>query len=179
VLVNTRTASKCILNLHFLVIFIRYFLHLHFKCYPESPLYPPPALLPNPPTPASWPWHFPVLGHIIFTRPRASPPSDGQLGHLLLHMQLETRALGILVSSYCCSSYRFADPFSSLNTFSSSFIGGPMFHPIDDCEHPLLYLPGTGIASQETAISRSYQRNLAGICNSVWVWWLFMGWIPR
>jgi hypothetical protein len=53
-----------------------------------------------------------------------------------------------------------------------------MFYPIDDCEHPLLYLPGTGIASQETAISVSLQQNLAGICNSVWVWWLFMGWIP-
>ena len=37
-----------------------------------KPPYPPPALLPNPPTPASWPWHSPVLGHIIFTRPRAS-----------------------------------------------------------------------------------------------------------
>ena len=24
-----------------------------------------------------------------------------------------------------------------------------MFYPIDDCEHPLLYFPGTGIASQE------------------------------
>ena len=38
-----------------------------------------------------------------------------------------------------------------------------MFHPIDDCEHPLLCLPGTGIASQETAISGSCQQNLAGI----------------
>ena len=93
-------------------------------------------------------------------------------------MQLETRALGVLVSSYCCSTYRVADPFSSLGTFSSSSIGGPVFHPIDDCEHPLLYLPGTGIASQETAISGSFQQNLAGICNSVWVWWLIMGWIP-
>jgi hypothetical protein len=78
-----------------------------------------------------------------------------------------------------CSSYTFADPFSSLSTLSSSFIGGPVFHLIDDCEHPLLYLPGTGIASQETAISGSCQQNLAVICNSVWVWWLFMGWIPR
>jgi hypothetical protein len=156
--------------------FIRYFLHLHFKCYPESPLYPPPALLPNPPTPASWPWHSPVLGHI---RPRASPPNDDQLGHLLIHMQLETRALGVLVSSYCCSTYRVADPFSSLGAFSSSSIGGPVFHPIDDCEHPLLYLTGTGIASQETAVSGSCRQNLAGICNSVWVWWLIMGWIPR
>jgi hypothetical protein len=54
-----------------------------------------------------------------------------------------------------------------------------VFHPIADCEHPLLYLPGTGIASQETAISGSCQQNLAGICNSVWVLWLYMGWIPR
>jgi hypothetical protein len=53
-----------------------------------------------------------------------------------------------------------------------------VFHPIADCEHPLLYLPGTGIASQETAISGSFQQNLAGICNSVWVWLLIMGWIP-
>jgi hypothetical protein len=69
----------------------------------------------------------------------------------------------ILVSSYCCSTYRVADPFSSLDTFSSSSIRGPVFHPIDDCEHPLLYLPGTGIGSHETAISVSFQQNLAGI----------------
>ena len=75
--------------------FIRYFLHLHFKCYPKSPLYTPPAPFANPPTPASWPWHIAVLGHIIFTRPRVSPPTDGLLGHHLLHMQLETRALGV------------------------------------------------------------------------------------
>jgi hypothetical protein len=158
-----------------LSFFIRYFLHLHFKCYPTSPLYTPPALFPNPPTPASWPWHSSVLGHIIFARLRASPPIDG---HPLLQMQLETQLWGVLVSSYCCSSYRVADPFSSLDTFSSSFIGGHVFPPIDDCEHPLLYLPGTGIASQETAISGSCQLNLSGIFNSVWVWWLFMGWIP-
>jgi hypothetical protein len=51
--------------------------------------------------------------------------------------------------------------------------------PIDDCEHPLLYMPGTGRVTQETAISSSCQQNLVGIHNSVWVWWLFMGWIPR
>ena len=54
-----------------------------------------------------------------------------------------------------------------------------MFHRIDDCEHPLLYLPGTGLASQKTAISECFQQNLAGICNSVCIWWLIMGWIPR
>jgi hypothetical protein len=94
-------------------------------------------------------------------------------------MLLETRALGVLVSSWCCSTYRVADSFSSLGTFSSSSIGGPVFHPIDDCEHPLLYFPGTGIASQETAISGSFQQNLACICNSVCVWWLIMVCIPR
>jgi hypothetical protein len=42
-----------------------------------------------------------------------------------------------------------------LGAFSSFSIGGPVFHLIDDCEHPLLYLPGTGIASYETAITGS------------------------
>jgi hypothetical protein len=93
-------------------------------------------------------------------------------------MQLETRALSYWVSSYC-STYRVADTFSSLGTFSSSSIEVPVFHLIDDCEHPLLYFLGTSIASQETAISGSFQQNLAGICNSVWVWWLVMGWDPR
>ena len=49
---------------------IRYFLYIHFKCYSKSSLYPPSALLPYPPTPTSWPWHSPVLGHIKFEIPR-------------------------------------------------------------------------------------------------------------
>jgi hypothetical protein len=73
---------------------------------------------------------------------------------------------------------RVADPFSSLGAFSSFSIGGPVFHLIDGCEHPLLYLPGTGIASYKTAITGSHQQKLSGICNSVCVWWLNMGWIP-
>jgi hypothetical protein len=74
--------------------FIRYFLHLHFKCYPKNPLYPLPTLFLNPPTRVSWSRHSPVLQHIIFARPRASPSIDGLLGQPLLHMQLETQALG-------------------------------------------------------------------------------------
>jgi hypothetical protein len=50
-----------------------------------------------------------------------------------------------------------------------------VFYFIDDYEHPLLYLPGTGITSYKTAITGSLQQNLSGICNSVWVWWLIMG----
>jgi hypothetical protein len=35
------------------------------------------------------------------------------------------------------------------------------------------------MASQETAISGSFQQNLASVCNGVSVWGLIMGWISR
>jgi hypothetical protein len=135
--------------LHFLFFlsFLFFLLDIFFIYISNAILKVPYILTP----PCSWPWHSPLLGHIIFARPRASPPNDSRLGHPLLHIQLETQTRGwggVLVSSYCCSTYRVAEPFSSLRTFSSSFIGGPVFHLIDEhSEHPLLYLPGTGIAS--------------------------------
>ena len=46
-------------------------------------------LITNPPTPTFWPWHSPTLGRRAFTGPRVSTPIDDQLGHPLLHMQLE------------------------------------------------------------------------------------------
>jgi hypothetical protein len=54
-----------------------------------------PLPLPPYPGPQSTHFHFlalafPILGHRIFARPRASPPIDGQLGHPLLHIKLET-----------------------------------------------------------------------------------------
>ena len=76
-------------------------------------------------------------------------------------------ALEILVSSYCCSSYGAAIPFSSLAAFSSSSIGNPVLCPTDGYEHLLLYLSGTGRASQETGLSGSCQLILVGVCNSV------------
>jgi hypothetical protein len=39
------TTARQLLFFFPLQIFIRYFLHLHFKCYPKSPLYSPHALL--------------------------------------------------------------------------------------------------------------------------------------
>jgi hypothetical protein len=53
-----------------------------------------------------------------------------------------------------------------------------VIHPIADCEHPLMCLLGPSIVSQETAISESFQQNLASVCNGVSVWRLIMGWIP-
>ena len=35
------------------------------------------------------PWHSPTLGHHAFTGPRASPPTYDEIGHPLLHRQLE------------------------------------------------------------------------------------------
>ena len=79
ILNNKITSGENTIFNHF---FIRYLLHLHFKCYPKSRLNPPPALLPFPLTPTSWPCFSPVLGHIKFGRPRGLSSNDGQLGHL-------------------------------------------------------------------------------------------------
>jgi hypothetical protein len=88
----------------------------------------------------------------------------------LRHVQLYVEGGGEIRNtntgySYCYSTYRVSDPFSSLGAFSSSSFGGPVVHLIADCKHPLLCLPGPGIASQGTAISGSFQQNLAGVCN--------------
>jgi hypothetical protein len=55
-------------QLFFFSLFIRYFLHLHFQCYPKSPQYSP-TPLPYPPTPTSWPWCSSVLRHTKFAQP--------------------------------------------------------------------------------------------------------------
>jgi hypothetical protein len=134
--------------------------------------------LPYTPTPPFWPWRSPVLGHIKFaswmdlsfqwwpTRPSFDTYAD------------RDKSSGVLVSSFCCSTYRVADSFSSLGTLSSSSIGGPENHPIADYEHPLLCLLGPCLVSQETAISGSFQQNLASVCNGVSLWKLIMGWNP-
>ena len=92
-------------------------------------------------------------------------------------MQLESRAPGYWLVHNVVPPIRVADPFSSLDAFSSSSIGGCVTHPIADCENPLLCLLGPGIVSQETAISGSFQQILASVCNGVNVWKLIMGWI--
>ena len=80
----------------------------------------------------------------------------------------------VRVGSYCCSSYGTANPFSFLGPFSSSSIGDPGLHLMDDCGHPLLYLSGTGRVSQESAISGSVSKNLlastivSGVGDCLW-----------
>jgi hypothetical protein len=105
-----------------------------------------PHPLPHPPTPTSWPWRSPVLRHIRSAQPMGlsfhrwptRPSSDTYAGR-------DMSSVGVMVSSYCCSTYKVADPPISLGTSFSFSIGGPGIHPIADCEHPLLCLLGLGI----------------------------------
>jgi hypothetical protein len=91
--ISTVTNNKT----HSFFLIIRYYPYLHFNVilftgFPSENLlmFPPFHLLTNPPNPTSWPTQFPTLGHRTFTGTRVSPPIDDQLGHPLLHMQLES-----------------------------------------------------------------------------------------
>jgi hypothetical protein len=140
----------------------------------KSPI--PSLPLPYPPIPIFWPWRSPVLGHIKFASPMGLSFQWWPTRSSFDTYAARVKSSRVLVSSLCCSIYRVAGPFSSLGTFSSSSIGGPVIHPIADYEHLLLCLLGPGIVSQETAISGSFQQNLASIWHGVSVWKLIMGW---
>jgi len=142
------------------LIFLGYFVYLHFKCYPPSPL---PYVLSQPawghshphlPTPTPMPYHSPTLGKRAFIGPRVFPPIDARQCHPSLHMWLESwvppyALIGWwfnpwelwwgLVGWYHCSSYGIANPFSSFRLFSNSSIGIPLFSPTITCKHPHLY----------------------------------------
>ena len=60
---------------------------------------------------------------------------------------------GCLVGWYCCSSYGFANPFSSFSPFSNSSVQDPVLSSLVGCDHPPPYLSGSGRASQESSIS--------------------------
>jgi hypothetical protein len=147
--------SRYLFFFPFFFFFITYFSQLHFQCYPKSPPHPPPPPLPYPPIPIFWPWRSPVLGHIKFACPMGLSFQWWPTRPSFDTYAARVKSSRVLVSSICCT-YRVADLFSSLDTFSSSSIGGPVIHPIVDCEHPLLCLLGPCIVSQETATSGSF-----------------------
>ena len=154
-----------------------YFPQLHLECYPKSFPYPP-ANFPTHPFPLFWPWHSPVLGHIKFVCPMGLSFQSWPTRPSFDTYAARVKSSGLLVSSQCCCTYRVADLFSSLDTFSRSSIGGPLLHPLADCELLLMCLLGPGLVSQETAISRSLQQRLASVCNGVILWRIIMGRIP-
>jgi hypothetical protein len=98
----------------------------------KSPI-PTPPPLPYPPTPPFWPWRSPVLGHIKFASPMGLSLQWWPTRPSFDTYTARDKSSGVLLSSYCCSTYGVAVPFSSLGAFSSSSIGGPVVHSIADC----------------------------------------------
>jgi hypothetical protein len=134
-------------------------------------------LLPQPPTPnpAFLPWHFPKLGHGIPTLSGASPSIDVQQGHPLPHMWQSYGShhvyflVGGPVPENSGNLTLLLPPwrFKRLLLLQSHF---QLLHqgPCTQSNSWLQY--------QETSIPGSLQA-LPGILNSIWVWWLYMGWI--
>ena len=82
-------------------------------------------------------------------------------------MQLESRAPGYWLVHNVVPPIGLQFPLAPWVLSLAPPLGGPVIHPIADCDHPLLCLLGPGIVSQERAISGSFQQNLASVCNSV------------
>jgi hypothetical protein len=80
---------------------------------------------------------------------------------------------------FCCSSYGVANQlFSSFSPCPMFSIGVPVLIRMVGRKHLPLYWEDSVTASQGTTIAGSCQQVLS-ISNSVWVWCLQMGWIPR
>jgi hypothetical protein len=136
------------------------------------------SLFTNPLTLASWLWHYLILGHRNFTGPRASPPIDDQLGHPLLHMQLEPQVPPCVFFGWWFS------PRELWRYWLVHIVAPPMGHQTSSPLWVLSLAPSlvTPCSNQWMAVSIHFgicQALSASIHNSVWFWWLFMGWIPR
>ena len=107
----------------FFIIFLKLgiFLVYIFNAIPKVPHPQPP--IPYPPTPPFWPWRSPVLGHIKFASPMGLSLRWWPTRPSFDTYAAKDKSSGVLVSSYCCSTYRVAVPYSSLGNFSSSSIG--------------------------------------------------------
>jgi hypothetical protein len=85
------------------------FLVYIFNAIPKVPHTHPP--IPYPPTPPFWPWHSLVLGHIKFASPMGLSLRWWPTRPSFDTYAAKDKSSRVLVSSYCCSTYRVAVPF--------------------------------------------------------------------
>ena len=154
----------------------------------ESPLDPSHALIPNPLAPASWPciplyWgiYLPktkgLSSHWGLTRPSSATYATrdkssvgywlvrdkSSVGYWLVHIVVPPIGLLTPLDPWYAFYLLHWGPWVPSNTW--------LWASTSVCARHLQSLT-------ELAISGYCQQNLAVICNSVWVWWLFMEWIP-
>ena len=99
-----------------LVHFINYvFSSFTFTMLSQKSPIPTPPSIPYPPTPPFWPWHSPVLGHIKFASPKGLSFQWWLTRPSFDTYAARDKSSGVLVSSYFCSTYRVAVPFSFLD----------------------------------------------------------------
>jgi hypothetical protein len=99
------------------LFFIRYFLYLHFKCYPKSSLYPHLPCSPTHSLPLLGPGIPQYWGIKNLQDQGASLLNDGWLGHLMLPMQLETRALSsVKPKKETLKCYEYTFKYTANNT---------------------------------------------------------------
>jgi hypothetical protein len=100
---------------YFLFFLLGIFLVYIFNAIPKVPHTLPP--IPYPTTPPFWPWRSPVLGHIRFASPMGLSLQWWPTRPSFDTYAAKDKSSRVLVSSYCCSTYRVAVPFSCFSSF--------------------------------------------------------------
>ena len=168
-------------------IFFIYILNvIPFSSFPSEKPLTLPLLLPNQPTHShSWFWHSPILVHRTFTGPRASPPTDDQLGRPLLHMHLALKVPPCVIYDWWYSSKELWEYWlvhinvlpMGLQSPSAPWVFFWLLH-WGPCTPSNVFSVFSG--HWQSLAGDSYigscQQSLVGICL---VTGLFMGWIPE
>jgi hypothetical protein len=126
----------------FFFLLVAIFLIYIFNAIPKVPHTHTP--IPYPPTPPFWPWRSPVLGHIKFASPMGLSLQWWPNRASFDTYAAKDKSSRVLVSSYCCSTYRVAVPFSSLGNLNTTLDMTYKLDPSGTIEH-LPYLCVSGI----------------------------------
>jgi hypothetical protein len=137
----------------------------------------------------SWPWHSPTLGLRAFTGQRASPPIDEQLGHPLLHMQLEPWVLPCVFFGWWFSPWEFWEFWmfdivlpEGLQTPSAPWVLplAPTLWTLCSVQWMNMSIPFCISHALTEPIRRQlYQAPISKhFHKSIWVWWMYIWWIP-